>query len=397
MPGFPLRTRAAALLLVVMSACSEKAAPPAEPAIELRPVSFADLEGWAADDLAGALRAFRVSCAAIARKAPGDAMGREAWTGKAADWQPACAGAASAGDTAPAARAFFESGFVPVELSDRGNAEGLFTGYYEPLLVGSRTPGGRYTVPLHRRPDDLVNVDLGAFDGSLEGKRIAGRVRDGRLLPYPDRAAIDAGALEGRGYELLWVDDPVAKFFLQIQGSGLVELAESQRVRVGYADQNGRAYRAIGRDLVEMGALTRDEVSLQTIRDWLRAHPEQAAGVMEKNPSYVFFRELGDATVTTGPEGAQGVELTPERSIAVDRRFVALGVPLWLQATAPFPDGDRPLRRLVVAQDTGGAIRGPVRGDVFWGTGPLAEHVAGHMKSTGRWFALLPKALAPAS
>ncbi|HMR32616.1 MAG TPA: MltA domain-containing protein [Geminicoccaceae bacterium] len=390
----PTVFRAAAVLLAAaLAACAEKA----EPAIELRPVSFGDLEGWAEDDLAGALPAFRASCAAIARKAPGDAMGREPWSGKVADWQPACAAAASAGDTPAAARGFFEQQFVPVALGDRGNAEGLFTGYYEPLLMGSRTAGGRFAVPLHGRPADLVNVDLGTFDDSLEGKRIAGRVRGGRLEPYPDRAAIDAGALDGGGWELLWVDDPVAKFFLQIQGSGLVELAEGHRVRVGYADQNGRSYRAIGRDLVEMGALTREEVSLQTIRDWLRAHPDQAAAIMEKNPSYVFFRELGDATVATGPQGAQGIELTPGRSIAVDRRFVALGVPLWLQATAPFPDGDRPLRRLMVAQDTGGAIKGPVRGDVFWGTGPLAEHVAGHMKSPGRWFALLPRSLAPSS
>lgn len=392
-----IRGRIAALLLLALPACAEKAGPPAEPAVELRPASFADLEGWAGDDLSGALHAFLASCAAIARKAPDDAMGREAWTGKAADWQPVCAAAGSVGGSPEAARGFFEGQFVPVALTDRGKAEGLFTGYYEPLLMGSRAPGGRYTVPLHRRPDDLVNVDLGAFDDSLQGKRIAGRVRDGRLVPYPDRAAIDAGALDGRGWELLWVDDAVAKFFLQIQGSGLVELAEGHRVRIGYADQNGRSYRAIGRDLVDMGALTREEVSLQTIRDWLRAHPDQAAAIMEKNPSYVFFRELGDATAATGPQGAQGIELTPERSLAVDRRFVALGVPLWLQTTAPFPDGDRPFRRLMVAQDTGGAIKGPVRGDVFWGTGPVAEHVAGHMKSTGRWFALLPKSLAPTS
>ncbi len=391
------RALAALLSLAVLAGCAEKTEQPAEPQVELKPAAFADLQGWAEDDLTGALAAFRASCAVIARKAAADAMGRDAWAGKAGDWQPLCAEAAAVDASPVAARRFFEAGFVPVAVTDRGKAEGLFTGYYEPLLMGSRTEGGRYTVPLHRRPDDLVNVDLGAFDDALEGKRIAGRVEKGRLLPYPDRAAIDAGALAGRGDELLWVDDPVAKFFLQIQGSGLVELAEGQRIRIGYADQNGRSYRAIGRDLVEMGELSREEVSLQTIRDWLRAHPDRATAVMDKNPSYVFFRELGDASSTTGPQGAQAVALTPERSIAVDRRFVALGVPLWLDATAPFPDGDRPFRRLMVAQDTGGAIKGPVRGDVFWGTGPLAEHVAGHMKSPGRWFALLPRALAPSS
>ncbi len=390
------RLAALAACLALIAGCAEKKAPvPDEPAVQLRPASFASLAGWAEDDQDAALRAFRTSCTAIAKRTPSDGFGRESWFGKAGDWQPLCSAAASV--PAGAGRAFFEANFQPVAVTDRGNADGLFTGYYEPLLMGSRSQGGRYDVPLHRRPADLVNVDLGAFDDSLEGKRIAGRVDKGRLLPYPDRAAIDAGALAGRGDELLWVDDPVAKFFLQIQGSGLVELAEGQRIRVGYADQNGRTYRAIGRDLVEMGALTREEVSLQTIRDWLRAHPERAAGIMEKNPSYVFFRELGDATATTGPVGAQNVALTAERSIAVDRRFMALGAPVWLDSTAPFPGGDRPFRRLLVAQDTGGAIKGPVRGDVFWGDGPIAEHVAGHMKSSGRWFVLLPKSLAPTS
>jgi membrane-bound lytic murein transglycosylase A len=242
-----------------------------------------------------------------------------------------------------------------------------------------------------------VAVDLGEFDESLNGRRIAGRVVDGRLRPYLDRAAIDRGGLAGRGLELLWVDDAVGKFFLQVQGSGLVELADGRRLRIGYADQNGRAYRAIGRDLVEMGELAREEVSLQTIRDWLRAHPERAQELMERNPSYVFFRELGDAATTPGPLGAQNVALAPERSIAVDRRFVPLGVPLWLDTTAPYPEGERPFRRLLVAQDTGGAIKGPVRGDVFWGSGERAEHIAGHMRSRGRWFALLPRALVPTS
>jgi membrane-bound lytic murein transglycosylase A len=392
-----LRALAACALLTLFAACAEKAEAPSEPAIELRPAAFGDLVGWAEDDPTAALQAFRTSCVVIGRRVATDAMGRESWAGKAGDWQPLCVEAGSVALEPTAARAFFEAGFVPVLVTDRGKAEGLFTGYYEPLLMGSRTPGGRFTVPLHKRPSDLVNVDLGAFDTALEGKRIAGRVDGGRLLPYPDRAAIDAGALAGRGNELLWVDDPIGKFFLQIQGSGLVELGEGQRVRIGYADQNGRSYRAIGRDLVEMGVLTREEVSLQTIRDWLRAHPDQAARIMEKNPSYVFFREQGDANKTTGPIGAQNVPLTAERSIAVDRRFMPLGAPIWLETTAPFPGGDRPLHRLVVAQDTGGAIKGPVRGDVFWGTGPVAEHVAGHMKSPGRWLVLLPRALAPTS
>jgi membrane-bound lytic murein transglycosylase A len=380
----------AALLLV---ACAERRPP--EPAVELRPVSFAELPGWGEDDPSEAIEAFRRSCAVLARRDPGAAMGREAWAGTIGDWAPVCAAAGTVAPGAEAARAFLEQHLAPAALTDRGEAEGLFTGYYEPLLLGSRSPDARFNVPLHRRPADLVAVDLGEFDDALKGKRIAGRVADGRLRPYPDRAEIDRGGLAGKGLELLWVDDAIDKFFLQIQGSGLVELPDGQRLRIGYADQNGRAYRAIGRDLVEMGELTLDEVSLQTIRAWLRAHPERAPALMANNPSYVFFRELGDAATTAGPLGAQNVALTPERSIAVDPRFVPLGAPLWLDTSAPVPGGDQPLRRLVIAQDTGGAIKGPVRGDVFWGTGERAEHIAGHMRSRGRWFVLLPRALAP--
>ena len=197
--------------------------------------------------------------------------------------------------------------------------------------------------------------------------------------------------------ELLWVDDPIRKFFLQIQGSGLVQLPDGRLLRVGYADQNGRAYRPIGRDLVEMGELSREEVSLQTIDAWLRAHPDRADEIMDKNPSYVFFQLLGEADTLEGPLGAQGVPLLAGRSLAVDRRYIPYGAPVWLETDAPFPDGDRPFRRLMVAQDTGGAIKGGVRGDVFWGSGDLAEFVAGHMNSRGSYYVLLPKAAVPAS
>ncbi|MFO1067677.1 MAG: MltA domain-containing protein [Geminicoccaceae bacterium] len=394
-----MRWRVAAALLAagLLAACARGPEAPAEPKLEVRPVAFADLPGWDADDPGGALKAFLTSCGPLQKRDPAQKLGPDGWAGSVADWKQACAEARTVGPGADAARAFFEAGFVPVALTDRGRSDGLFTGYYEPLLHGAAAPSRTYAVPLHGRPADLVAVDLAAFDPSLEGKRIAGRVEGGRLVPYPTRADIDAGALKGEDLELVWVDDPVAKFFLQIQGSGLVELSDGRTLRVGYADQNGRPYRAIGRDLVEMGALRKDEVSLQTIRAWLKAHPGQAQAVMEKNPSYVFFRVLGDAATTPGPIGAQGVALTPGRSIAVDRAFVPLGVPLWLDATAPYPDGERPLRRLVVAQDTGGAIKGVVRGDVFWGAGEQAEFIAGHMKSPGRWYALLPRTLAPTS
>jgi membrane-bound lytic murein transglycosylase A len=389
--------RAAIGLLLLAAGCGRAPEKPKEPEVKLQGVEWSAVPGWAADDPRPALAAFRTSCSALAKRDPGADMGRPTWSGKVRDWLPVCQGAAAAGSDAGSARQFFETSFAPFAVASDGEAQGLFTGYYEPLLNGSRTPGERYSVPLHGRPMDLVSVDLGQFDPELEGKRIAGRIAGPRLVPYPTRAEIDAGALDGRHDELLWVDDPVAKFFMQIQGSGLVQLDDGELLRVGYADQNGRPYRAIGRDLVDMGAIDKDKVSMQGIRDWLRAHPREARGVMEKDPSYVFFREVGNAATTPGPVGAQGVPLMPQRSLAVDRRYVPLGVPIWLDTTAPFPGGERSLQRMMVAQDSGGAIRGPIRGDLFWGTGDEAENVAGHMKSPGRWYVVLPRSLVPSA
>ena len=215
------------------------------------------------------------------------------------------------------------------------------------------------------------------------------------FVHFADGVAIDRGALNGRGLELLWVDDAVDRFFLEIQGSGQVRLPDGGMVRVGYADQNGRPYRAIGKDLIEIGAVPREQMSMQAIRAWLEANPAEAPAMMARNPSVVFFSELKNLAAADGPLGAQGVPLTPGRSLAVDRKFLPLGAPVWLDTTAPAPGGERPLRRLVIAQDTGGAIRGPVRGDLFWGAGPEAERLAGHMKSPGRLYLLLPRSLSP--
>ncbi|MBU2089727.1 MAG: MltA domain-containing protein, partial [Alphaproteobacteria bacterium] len=262
----------------------------------------------------------------------------------------------------------------------------------EAELSGSLTRTARHTVPLHRRPDDLVMVDLGQFRDELKGQRIAGRVIDGSLKPYESRQQIVGGALDSRRLEILWVDDPVDAFFLQIQGSGRVTLADGRVIRVGYAGQNGHPYVAIGRELIAKGELTRENVSMQSIRAWLAANPGRADEIMNSNPSYVFFRELPGE----GPVGAQGVALTPLRSLAVDRRFVPLGTPVWLDVDHPDSGAPR-LRQLVVAQDVGGAIRGPVRGDLFWGHGKDAADKAGRMKSTGFYYLLLPKALTPGS
>ena len=392
--------RAAFLLsgLILLGACAEEKkpteAPPPAPVLKLSAVDFTDLSGWAEDDPQAALGAFRRSCGRWAKLAVDKPVGGQGgFAGTVGNWRSVCAQAAAATE----ARAFFEANFQPFAVSDNGDAEGLFTGYYEPLLQGARAPDATHRYPLYRRPPDLVSVDLGQFDPELEGRRIGGRVEKGKLVPYADRAAIDRGALAGRELELLWVDDPVDRFFLEIQGSGQVRLPTGEAVRVGYADQNGRPYRAIGKDLIENGAIPREQMSMQAIRAWLEENPGQAPAMMARNPSYVFFTELTDLAAASGPLGAQGVPLTPGRSLAIDRKFLPLGAPVWVDTTAPEPDGERPLRRLMVAQDTGGAIRGPVRGDVFWGAGPEAEHLAGHMKSPGRLFILLPRDLSPTS
>jgi membrane-bound lytic murein transglycosylase A len=388
---------AALAAVLALLGCAEEKKPP-EAELTLTAVDFEDLPGWNEDDPAEALAAFLRSCRRWADRTPDKAVGGKGdFAGTIQDWQPVCTQATRTASTPDAARKLFETSLVPFAVADRGERDGLFTGYYEPLLQGARAPDGTHRYPLYRRPPDLVSVDLGQFDPELEGRRIGGRVEKGRLIPYADRSAIDGGALAGRGLELLWVDDPVDRFFLEIQGSGQVRLADGSTVRVGFADQNGRRYRAIGKDLTEIGAIPRDRVSMQAIRAWLKANPDQAPAMMAKNPSYVFFTEQKDLARAPGPSGAQGVPLTPGRSLAVDRKFLPLGAPVWLDTTAPYPEGERPFRRLMVAQDTGGAIRGPVRGDVFWGAGPRAEHLAGHMKSKGRLFILLPRTLGPTS
>jgi membrane-bound lytic murein transglycosylase A len=392
------------LVCLALLACApqpERPEPPAPeplPRFELRPIAFEQLAGWRADDPREALAAFRRSCAKLAQRDPAMPMGPDPLFGQVGDWQSVCTDAAAvAGSSADRARTFVENRFSPYLVVDGDNPEGLFTGYYEPLLNGSRQFGGPYTVPLYRSPDDLLRIDLGRFNPELAGYAIYGRITGREFVPYHSRGDIDSGALAGRGLELLWVDDPIDGFFLQIQGSGQVRLDDGSLVRVGYAGQNGHPYRAIGRDLIEIGVLTRDDVTLPAIRAWLEAHPNDAFQIMARNRSYIFFEERPELAPDDGPLGAEGVSLTAGRSLAVDPRYIPFGVPVWLDTTAPWPEGEAPLRRLMVAQDTGGAIKGVVRGDVFWGAGARAEAIAGHMKSRGRYAILLPKALIPVS
>ena len=374
------------------------------------PVEVASLPGWSDDDVFEALPALLRSCDRLLAQPVDRPLKPAELGGTPGDWRPVCGALRGLGDAAgeEAVREAIEREMVAVPLA-RPDAEvtggrpgegsgwsrriGLFTGYFEPLLHGSRRRSERYSVPLYTQPSDLVMVDLGRFRDDLRGRRVAGRVRGGSLEPYDDREAIASGSLAGRGLELIWVDDAIDAFFLHIQGSGRVELDDGSVFRVGYAAQNGHPYHAIGRTLVDWGELTLEEVSLQSIDAWLREHPDRADEVMTTNDSYVFFREIRGA----GPIGAQGVALTPERSLAVDRLHVPLGVPVWLDAMVPAAVADAPDERrqwLLVAQDTGGAIRGAVRGDVFWGAGERARAIAGRMAHRGRYWALVPRAVA---
>ncbi len=286
-------------------------------------------------------------------------------------------------------RDFIERWFVPVEVRAAGDPAGLFTGYFEPELDGSRVPVEAGEV-LYLRPPELVDVDLMAFLSSPGGRRIAGRVEGNRLVPFPSRAEIYAGALSQRGLELVWVHDPVEAFFLHIQGSGRVRFEDGSVMRVGYAGVNGRPYHAIGRSLVRRGELALEDVSLSAIAGWLRSHPLEARTLMEENPSYVFFRELPGE----GPIGASGAVLTPGRSLAVDNRHIPWHLPVWVATEVPVPNGGtEPFARLLMVQDVGGAIKGPARADVFFGHGPEARERAGRMRSEGRIWVLVPRTM----
>ena len=286
------------------------------------------------------------------------------------------------------AREFYEQWFTahPVYATG-GSREGLITGYYEPLLIGSLDSNDRFRYPIFERPSDLLTIDLSELYPELEGKRIRGRLVGNKVVPYYNRAFLDTNPQLLTGHEIAWVDDPVALFFLHVQGSGRLKLPDGRVVAVAYADQNGHPYRSIGRELIDMGEIEKDEINLFSIREWLEQHPEQAKPLLDRNPSYVFFTLKPESE--EGPVGSLNVPLVAERTIAVDRNVIPLGLPVWLDTT--FPVTDQPYRRLVLAQDTGGAIKGHVRADLFWGQGDRAEHMAGLMKQPGRLYVLKPR------
>lgn len=338
----------------------------------LRRGSWADLPGWRDDDPAAAWDALLASCGAL--------KSQEAWN-------TVCTAAlALPRPDREQARRFFETRFTPYQLRQPdGGVEGLATGYYEPLLRGSRVQTPRYRYPIYGMPDDLLILDLPAF--GAEQRQARARLDGRRVVPYFERAQIESVMAPLRGREIAWVDDPVELFFLQIQGSGRLDLEDGSVMRVGYADHNGHPYRSIGRLLIDRGELTPDRASMQGIKAWARQNPDKLRAVLDHNPRYIFFRELPPGL--SGPLGAQGVPLTARRSIAADPRYVPLGAPVFLATTWPL--STKPLNQLMLAQDTGTAIRGAVRADFFWGYGDAAGREAGRMKQALRMWLLLPE------
>jgi membrane-bound lytic murein transglycosylase A len=346
--------------------------PPPKPQPETaryEPRAFTDLPGWDRAQLEPSLRAFLTGCSRVSTL------------------KRACELAKSLppGDE-QAARRFFEAQFVPYAVvSSASGDSGLITGYYEPIVEGSRSPSAAHPYPIFSVPPDLIVVELGSVVPEARQLRLRGRLEGRRLVPYYSRAEIDARGEAFAAPVLAWSGDPVELFFLQIQGSGQVRLENGEHIRVGYADQNGHPYRSLGRYLVERGELVLEEASMQGIKAWAVANPQKLRDALNHNASYVFFRELPPAD---GPIGALGVPLQAQASLAVDRRFVPLGAPVYLATT--FPLSEEPLERLMAAQDTGGAIRGVVRADFFWGTGPEAGAQAGRMRQQGRLWLLWP-------
>jgi membrane-bound lytic murein transglycosylase A len=361
-------------------------APVPAPRADFSRVEWSALPGWGNDAVDAAWPAFLIGCRALLADAKTQPI-----------WQPPCAAAGSIGasDTATV-RTFFQTHFSPYRIAAAdGKDVGLVTGYYEPLMAGSRMRTARFNVPLYAPPDDLLTIELADLYPELKDKRVRGRVDGRKVVPYWPRAEIEKGAAPLADKVLVHVADPVEAFFLEIQGSGRIELTDGSIVRVNYANQNGHPYRSIGRVLIDRGDLPLSRASMQGIRAWGEANPDKLRALLDENPSYVFFREVPapapgtlDARID-GPIGTLGVPLLAQRTIAVDARVIPLGAPVFLATTMPL--ATTPLNRLVLAQDTGGAIRGTVRADYFWGFGPAAGREAGRMRQDGRMWLLWPK------
>lgn len=356
----------------------------------LKETSFSHLPGWSKANTLTSLHAFQASCRTFLKQPPDMLVGNDLLKLKAKDWHPVCQIAlALQTSSKEEARVFFQTWFKPVEFNNGKPMTGLFTGYYFPTIPGSLVKTDKYSVPIYGLPNDRVILRLRDFDVNLPNKTLVGHIKKGQMVPYFVRKEITAGALEGSAAILAWVKSPIDRLFIEIQGSGILDLPDGKKLVLGYAGGNGAPYTAIGRVLIEKGVMTRDSASMQRIRAYLEAHPNEIEPVINQNQSFVFFRVLEQK----GALGAQGLLLTPGYSLAVDQGFIPLGTPIWLKTTRPdeHTNATHPFSRLMVAQDTGGAIRGAVRGDIYWGEGARATEIAGKMKDTGRYWLLLPK------
>ena len=348
------------------------------------------LPGWSNDKVLNALPALQKSCRLVLRRLNRRNKSQET-VKKYSDWQQSCDQITANNFNENTFREFLKRTFNAYQISYLGSDVGLFTGYYEPTIYGSLKPSREYKTPIYPKPTDLIHVNLGEWKSSFESSHIVGRVVGHKLKPYFSRSDISKGALDGKISPLLWLKSEIDAFFLHIQGSGRVVLPDGEVYRLGYAGKNGRRYYSIGRYLIEIGAIPKENISMQSIKTWLKENPEKKKDVMNMNPSYVFFRKLKGKE---GPIGSQGVVLTSGRSLAVDKRYSQLGAPIWLSANFDDENGKK-LQRLMVAQDTGGAIKGPIRGDVFWGSGEIAEQLAGTMKAKGSIYVFYPKSINP--
>ena len=362
---------------------------PRKPFMSIFPTVYKNVPGWKSDNHSETLPAFLRSCDKIQKLPKDKAMGNFDEMGIVSDWLPLCLAARTIRPgNKTEAQYFFESRFVPYSVSNNKKSEGLFTGYYEPDLQGAFGPDARYRYPIYARPKDLISSNLGQFDDKFKGNKLTGRIKNNKFIPYFTRGEIEDGALKGRQLETVWVDNQIDAFVLHIQGSGRIVLPDGSHVRVGFAGKNGKRYTSVGRELVAAGVMNLADVTMPSIRAWMETNPLAAVALMRKNKSFIFFKVSKNA----GPIGAQGVVLTPQRSMAVDRTYYPMGLPIWLDTTLP---GTREkLRRLMVTQDTGSAIKGPVRGDFFWGNGRQAGINAGLMKERGEIYLLLPKSAA---
>ena len=358
---------------------------------QLEEKSFTELKGWTSDSQEKTLPAFKKTCAIYQRRDPKKTIGIG---GTISDWIPICNKLKEIDTTDVAqVRIFFEEHFKAYQLKEGKENKALFTGYYEPEINGSFEQTSQFNVPVYKKPSDLVIAeDLGIFNPALKGRRVAGRVKDGRLIPHDSHAQILRGSLNNQNLELLWTDNRIDHFFAQVQGSTKVRMTDGSIIRIGYAGVNGHPYVSIGKVLVQKGAFPLKQASMQSIRTWFEKNPDQIESVLGENPSFVFFRML-EKSEEDGPQGSMGVALVPRRTIAVDPKYTPLGVPVWIDFD--HPTQDKRSQRLVVAHDTGGAIKGVLRADMFWGSGKKATDYAGKMKSSGTMYVLLPAHIKP--